>query len=68
MALNGPRLPPARGEATHLVVLVDGYGYIAGGGELGSQGIRGREGLRGRRDLTLSTVDIFGLSTQINRL
>ena len=25
-ALSGPRLPPARGEATHLVVLVHGYG------------------------------------------
>ena len=24
--LSGPRLPPARGEATHLVVLVHGYG------------------------------------------
>src|SRR2546423_11670739 len=24
--LNGPRLPPARGEATHLVVLCHGYG------------------------------------------
>ena len=26
MALDGPRLPPARGEATHLAVLVHGYG------------------------------------------
>jgi phospholipase/carboxylesterase len=26
MALTGPRLPPARGPATHLVVLVHGYG------------------------------------------
>ncbi|MGA9795515.1 MAG: dienelactone hydrolase family protein [Rhizomicrobium sp.] len=25
-ALSGPRLPPARGEATHLVVLAHGYG------------------------------------------
>src|ERR1700761_9554614 len=25
-ALSGPRLPPARGSATHLVVLVHGYG------------------------------------------
>src|SRR6201999_1050993 len=24
--LSGPRLPPARGEATHLVVLAHGYG------------------------------------------
>jgi phospholipase/carboxylesterase len=26
MALTGPRVPPARGEATHLAVLVHGYG------------------------------------------
>ena len=26
MALSGPTLPPARGPATHLVVLVHGYG------------------------------------------
>jgi phospholipase/carboxylesterase len=26
LALNGPRLPPARGRATHLVVLCHGYG------------------------------------------
>jgi phospholipase/carboxylesterase len=26
MALSGPRLPPARGQATHLVVLCHGYG------------------------------------------
>src|ERR1700679_3620561 len=26
MALSGPRLPPARGAATHLVVLCHGYG------------------------------------------
>ena len=26
LALSGPRLPPARGEATHLVVLAHGYG------------------------------------------
>src|ERR1700753_486430 len=25
-ALSGPRLPPARGEATHLVVVLHGYG------------------------------------------